>query len=147
MRWINRLVAVCLIAAIFPLWEAAERFPGTAAIFPRVSLAALGILALILLVSSLWTVTSPARDGEGARGVAVAGKPLAVFAITAIAAAAMAYLGFFPAMALMAAALFWVLRGDRPWFYLSAIAILFALIYLVFVRALNVPLTTITFFH
>jgi hypothetical protein len=147
MRWINRLVGLCLIAAIVPLWQTADRFPGTAAIFPRISLAALGILALILLVSSFWAVTSPASDGEGARSLAAAGKPPAVFAITAAAVAAMSYVGFFPAMALMAAALFWVLGGDKPWFYLSAIAILFVMIYLVFVSALNVPLTTATFLH
>lgn len=147
MRWINRLVALGLISAIFPLWQTADRFPGTAAIFPRVSLVALGILALILLASSFWSVTSPVSDGEGAKGVAATGKPLAVFVISAVAAAALSYVGFFPAMAFMAAALFWVLGGGRPLFYLSAIAILFAMIYLVFVRALNVPLTTTTFFH
>lgn len=147
MRWTNRLVALCLIAAVFPLWQAADRFPGTAAVFPKIGLVALGILALILLVSSFWAATAPASDGEGAKGVAAAGKPLAVFAITAIAAAAMSYVGFFPAMALMAVALYWILGGQNPWFYLGAVAILFAMIYLVFVRALNVPLTTTTFFQ
>lgn len=147
MRWINRLVAVCLIAATVPLWQTADRFPGTAAIFPRVSLAALAILALILLASSFWPVTSPASDGEGARAIAATAKPVAVFATTAIAVAAMGYVGFFPAMAFMAAALFWILHGDRPWFYMGAIAVLFAMIYLVFVRALHVPLTTTTFFQ
>lgn len=146
MRWVNRIVAACLIAAIFPLWEMADRFPGTADIFPRVSLVALGILALILVVSTFWQTASSAQDGEGTKSVAAAGKPLAVFAITAVAAAAMSYVGFFPAMALMAAALFWTLGGERPWFYLTAIAILLAMIYLVFVRALHVPLTTVSFF-
>jgi len=146
MRWVNRIVAACLIAAIFPLWETADRFPGTAAIFPRVSLAALGILALVLLVSSFWKVTSPASDGEGTGGVAAAGKPLAVFAITAVTTTAMSYVGFFPAMAVMAAALFWILGGERPWFYLTTITMLFAMIYLVFVRGLHVPLTTASIF-
>lgn len=147
MRWVNRIVAACLIAAIFPLWATADRFPGSAAIFPRVSLVALGILALILLVSTLRQATSPVDHGEGEGGVAAAGRPLAVFAITAVTAAAMSYVGFFPAMAVMAAALFWILGGERPGFYLTAIAILFAMVYLVFVRALHVPLTTASIFH
>lgn len=146
MGWVNRIVAACLMAAILPLWEMADRFPGTAAVFPRVSLVALGILALILLVSTFWQATSPAEHGEGGSGIGAAGKPLAVFAIAAITAAAMSYVGFFPAMAAMSAALYWVLAGERPWFYLIAIAILFAMIYLVFVRALHVPLTTASFF-
>jgi len=147
MRLVNRIVAACLIAAIFPLWLAADRFPGTAAIFPKVSLVALGILALILLVSTFWQATAPAESGEGESGLAAAGKPLAVFAITAVAAAAMSYVGFFPAMAVMAGALFWILGGKRPWFYLASVTILFAMIYLVFVRALHVPLTTASLFH
>lgn len=146
MRWVNRIVAACLIAAIFPLWGAADRFPGTASVFPRISLVALGILALILLVSTFWQAASSPEVGEGERGFAAAGKPLAVFAIAAVAAAAMSYVGFFPAMAVMAAALFLVLGGERPWFYLTSIAILFAMIYLVFVRALHVPLTTTSLF-
>jgi Tripartite tricarboxylate transporter TctB family len=146
MRWVNGIVAACLIAAIFPLWQTADRFPGTAAVFPRVSLVALGILALILLVSTFRQATSPAESGEGTPGFAAAGKPLAVFAITAVAVAAMSHVGFFPAMAVMAAALFWILGGERPWFYLTTITILFAMIYLVFVRGLHVPLTTASFF-
>jgi putative tricarboxylic transport membrane protein len=146
MRRVNRIVAACLIGAIFPLWETAGRFPGTAAIFPRVSLVVLGILALILLVSTFWQATSPAEHGEGERGIAAAGKPLALFAITAVAAVAMSYVGFFPAMAVMAGALFWVLGGERPWFYLAAVTVLFTMIYLVFVRALHVPLTTASLF-
>jgi hypothetical protein len=59
----------------------------------------------------------------------------------------MSYIGFFPAMALMALGLFLILGGTRPWFYATAVALLFAMIYVVFVRALNVPLTTAILFN
>ena len=146
MRWANRIVAAGLIAAIVPLWQMAGRFPGTGAIFPRVALVALGILAFVLMASTFWPAPAPARDGEGVKGLAAMGKPLAVFVTTAIAVAVMTYVGFFPAMALMAVIVFWILGGHRPLFYSAAVIILFALIYLVFVRTLNGPLTTATFF-
>ena len=53
MPWINRIVALLLMAGVIPLWRMADRFPGTGAAFPRVTLVAMFALAAVMLARSV----------------------------------------------------------------------------------------------
>ena len=141
MPWINRIIAVLLIAATIPLWQQAGAFPGTATTFPRVILGALLVLAVLLLARSF--VPAQVQRGEiaGRAGAGALLRPVAVFAATLGAIFLTQHIGFFPAMLVLAAAIYGLLGVHRPGLYALAIALLLSLVYLVFVVLLDVPLT------
>ncbi len=146
MIWVNRIVPVLMILAVIPLWRATERFPETAAIFPRVILAVIGILAVILVSRTFVPAIAAMREGEGGRSPSVIIRPVAVFLVATAAVVAMPLIGFFPAMIAMAAVLLFVLQVEKRRFYALAFAILLTFIYFVFGWALNVPLTSADLF-
>jgi len=146
MIWINRIVPVLMILAVFPLWRVSERFPESAAIFPRVILTVIGILAVILVSRTFVPAIAAIREGEGGKSLSVIVRPVAVFLVATATVLAMRLVGFIPAMMAMAAVLILVLQVEKRRFYALAFAILLIFIYVVFGWALNVPLTSADLF-
>lgn len=141
MPWINRIVALSLMAGVIPLWWMADRFPGMGGVFPRVTLAAVAALAIALLARSVLPLRAGRVEPEGTRDARGIVRPLLGFAAGLGAVYLMRYLGFFPAVIAFAAVLFPVLRVENRRTYLMAIVAVLIGIYLVFVLLLGVPLT------
>jgi hypothetical protein len=140
MPWINRVIALTLIALAVPLWRMAGDFPGSAAAFPRAVLAALASLAAVMLARSFIPAYARRAEGAGFRGAAALPRPLAAFAAASAAVLLMPAIGFFPA-ALALAAAFYLLLGVRSLrTYAATVAVLLAFVYVVFVLLLGVPL-------
>ena len=146
MIWINRIVPALLIIAVFPLWRISERFPESAADFPRVILAAIACLALVLLSRTFVPAIAAMREGEGGRSLSDIARPVAVFLVAVAAVVAMRLIGFIPAMVAMAVVLMFVLQVENRRFYALVFAVLLVFIYLVFGWALSVPLTKAVLF-
>lgn len=139
----DAVLAVLLLAGSVGLWTGAERFPETAAIFPRVTLVALAALGAVLLVQSLF---SPSHSGSGLEGAHEGGairRPLAVFALAAGAVLLMPVLGFFPVIAMFTGLLLPVLSVEKRRLYVITIVVLLLCVYLVFTLLLDVPLATV----
>lgn len=143
---VNRFVALALLLATIPLWHMAGDFPGPASAFPKVLLVVIALLALALLVRSFLPLKTAKNGGEGSKDPRSLLLPVAVFTTALIAVVLMPFIGFFPAIATMAAALFFVLGADKHRFYTVAMLVLLVMIYIVFVVALNVPLLNATLF-
>lgn len=141
MPRIDGVVAVLLIAGSVGLWNAAERFPGTAGIFPRVILAALGVLAAVLLIQTLIRSSRGDSNHEGASGSRAMLRPLAAFALAVGAVFLMRASGFFLAMIAFSGALFPLLGVEKRRLYLLTLVILLTFVYVVFTLLLGVPLT------
>ncbi len=141
MPWIDRIVALSLMAGVIPLWRMADRFPGMGAVFPRVTLAAVAMLAAAVLARSFIPARVRRVETEGTRNPRGLVRPVVGFAAGLGGVYLMRYLGFFPAMIAFAAVLFPVLRVENRHIYLMAIVAVLIGIYLVFVLLLGVPLT------
>lgn len=141
MPWINRILALSLMAGVIPLWRMADRFPGMGAVFPRVTLAAVATLAAAMLARSVMSARVRRVETEGTRGPRGIVRPLVGFAVGLGGVYLMRHFGFFPAMIAFAAVLFPVLRVENRRIYLMAIVAVLIGIYLVFVLLLGVPLT------
>lgn len=141
MNWINRIVPVLMIFAIIPLWRISDRFPESAATFPRVILVAIAFLAVIMVSRTFIPAIATMREGEGGKSPSVIVRPVAVFFIATATVLAMRLIGFIPAMVAMAAVLAFVLQVEKRKFYALAFAILLVFVYIVFGWALGVPLT------
>lgn len=141
MPWVNRIIALSLLAGVIPLWMLAGPFPGTGATFPRVILAAVAMLAATLLLRSFIPAYAHRVETEGTRDPRGMLRPLAGFAAALGAVYLTGDLGFFPAITIFAAVLFPVLRVENRRVYLVAIVGLLIFVYLVFVLLLGVPLT------
>ena len=141
MIWINRIVPVLMIIAVFPLWRISERFPESAADFPRVILAAIAFLAVIMVSRTFVPAIATLREGEGGKSLSDTVRPVVVFLIATATVLAMRLVGFIPAMVAMAVVLMFVLQVEKRKFYALAFAILLVFVYLVFGWALGVPLT------
>ncbi|HSG94889.1 MAG TPA: tripartite tricarboxylate transporter TctB family protein [Afifellaceae bacterium] len=146
MIWINRIVPVLMIFAVFPLWRISDRFPESAATFPRVILVAIACLAVILLSRTFIPAIAAVAEGEGGRSLSVIVRPVAVALIAIATVGAMRLTGFIPAMMAMAAVLMFVLQVEKRKFYVIAFALLLVFIFVVFGWALGVPLTKATLF-
>ena len=142
MLWVNRIVGAAIIVAAFPLWELSAEFPGDARLFPRLTLAAIAVLCAIMIVRSFISAVAPVGDGEGTRSLAAMIRPVTAFALVVLAVAGMRYIGFFPAMAVLALCLMPLLQVKHRVIYGLACAGLLLFIYVLFVAFLNVPLTT-----
>lgn len=145
MLWVNRIVGAAIIVAALPLWELAAEFPADARQFPRVMLAAIVILSAIMIVRSFISAVASVGDGEGTRSFAAIIRPLAVFVLVVIAVTAMRFVGFFPAMAVLALCAMPLLQVQNRLSYGLACLSLLLFIYVLFVAVLNVPLTTSRF--
>lgn len=143
---VNRFVALALLLAAVPLWQATSKFPGPASEFPRVVLSAIAVLAVVLLVRSFLSAKIARNGGEGSLDPRALLRPFAAFATALVAVSLMPVVGFFPVMAAMSAILFLVLDASNRRFYTIAILVLLIMIYIVFVVALNVPLLNATLF-
>lgn len=142
MTWVNRILSITLLAAVVPLWRKAGEFPGTATTFPHVTLAVIALLAVVLLVNSFNRRHSESIErGEGERHPFAMLRPLAVFAVSAIGVYITRYIGFFAAMFAVSAVLYPLLSVTRPKVYVTAVLLLLAAVYVVFVVMLGVPLT------
>jgi hypothetical protein len=141
MIWINRIVPVFMIIAVFPLWRISERFPESAADFPRVILVAIACLAVIMVSRTFVPAIATLREGEGGKSLSDTARPVVVFLVAIATALVMRLVGFIPAMVAMAAVLMFVLQVEKRRFYAVAFAILLVFVYLVFGWALGVPLT------
>lgn len=138
MAWSDRLIGLFLIAACFPLWRMADRFPQMGGAFPQTVLAAIAVLAAILIARSF--LAGPPPAGEGRSGLKVWGMAGLVAAASVASGLAMGVVGYFPAMLALSGALFFVLAGQRRALYLGAMASTLASIFVVFVLLLGVPL-------
>lgn len=143
MRWINRIIGAALIAAAVQLWWTAEAFPEGARLFPRFICALVAILSAVMLVRSFIPAVAPIGEGEGVRSAPALLRPLAAFGAAAAALATAAYIGFFPAMAVLLVMLWPILRVRNWQQYSVAGVLLLGFIYVVFVVILGVPLTTL----
>jgi hypothetical protein len=143
LRWINRIIGAALITAAFQLWHVAAAFPEGARHFPRFILALVAVLSAIMIVRSFIPAVAPVVEGEGVRSAPALGRPLAAFSITVAAVAAAAYIGFFPAMAVLLLLLWPILQVQNWQRYLAACVVLLAFIYGVFVVLLGVPLMSV----
>lgn len=141
MPWVNRIIALSLLAGVIPLWTLADRFPGAGATFPRAILATVITLAATLLIRSVIPADAHRVETEGTRDPRGMLRPLAGFAAALGAVSLTGDLGFFPAMTIFAAVLFPVLRVENRRVYVVAIVALLIFVYLVFVLLLGVPLT------
>ena len=130
-----------MIIAVFPLWWISERFPESAADFPRVILVAIACLAVIMVSRTFVPAIAALREGEGGKSLSDTIRPVVVFLVAAGTVVAMRLVGFIPAMVAMAAVLMFVLQVEKRRFYATAFAILLLFVYLVFGWALGVPLT------
>ena len=142
MRWINRIVGAALIAAAYRLWQMADAFPEAARLFPRFVIALVAILSAVMLVRSFVPAVAPVAEGEGTRSAAALPRPVAAFLATTAALAAAAFVGFFPAMALLLLLLWPILQVQNWQQYLLASVLLLGFVYVVFVMLLGVPLTS-----
>jgi hypothetical protein len=141
MICINRIVPIMMFIAVFPLWRVSERFPESAADFPRVILAAIAFLAVILMSGTFVPAIAAMREGEGGKSLSDIVRPVMVFLVAAVTVFAMRLIGFIPAMVAMAVVLMFVLQVEKRRFYALAFAVLLVFVYLVFGWALGVPLT------
>ena len=141
MIWINRIVPVLMIIAVIPLWRISERFPESAADFPRVILVAIACLAVIMVSRTFVPAIAAIEEGEGGKSLSDTVRPVLVFLVATATVLAMRLIGFIPAMVAMAAVLVFVLQVEKRRFYAVAFAILLVFVYLVFGWALGVPLT------
>ncbi len=130
-----------MIIAVFPLWRISERFPESAADFPRVILVAIACLAVIMVSHTFVPAIATLREGEGGKSLSDTARPVVVFLVAIATALVMRLVGFIPAMVAMAAVLMFVLQVEKRRFYAVAFAILLVFVYLVFGWALGVPLT------
>lgn len=129
-----------ILAAVVPLWMAADRFPELAGAFPQTILVAIAVLAILLIVRSLVGPGLP--TGDGRRQAKALVTPILVAVISIIAVIGMRFLGYFPAMIGLGIALYFILAGERRLLFISSIAISLLFIYLVFAVLLGVPLAT-----
>lgn len=143
MRWINRIIGAALIAAAIVLWQSAEAFPQAARHFPRFAIALVAVLSSIMIVRSFIPVVAPVAEGEGIRSPPALLRPLAAFVATAAALASASYIGFFPAMAVLLALLWPILRVQNWKTYSIASVLLLGFVYAVFVMMLGVPLMSL----
>ena len=123
-----------------------NRFPGSAADFPRVVLAVIAGLAALMLIRSLVPRLELAADGEGRRQLSAMGLPLAVLALTAAAVYAMRYVAFFPAVAGLGLVLLFVLQARNRLAFVLSYAGMMLFVFLVFQQLLNVPLSSTRLF-
>jgi len=141
MPWINRVVALSLMAGVIPLWQMADRFPGMGPVFPRVTLAVVGALAAVLMARSIVPARVPRVETEGIRNPRGMVRPLVGFAAGLGGVYLMRSLGFFPAMIAFVLVLWPVLRVENRRVYLMTVVVVLIGIYLVFALLLGVPLT------
>ena len=146
MTWADRAVAVLLMALVAYFWPMTNRFPGSAADFPRVVLIAIGVLAVLLLVRSLFPSLELLSDGEGKKSISAMALPLAALAVTAVSVYLMRYVTFFPAVALLGVTFFFVLRVRNRVAFALSYAGMMLFVFLVFQTLLNVPLTSTRLF-
>ncbi len=141
MRWLDRTIALALLAGTIPLWRMADRFPEAAATFPRVGLAVLAALASAMLAATFLSSEARGTDSETTGDRRGIGRALGAFAAALGGVYLMPHLGFFPAMLAFAAVLMPALGVERRRIYVIAIVALLICIYLFFARLLGVPLT------
>jgi hypothetical protein len=131
-----------LIASSIYLWKVTDRFPGSAADFPRVVLALIGVLALFLVLRSLIPAIELTTDGEGSGDYRAMIAPVLSIIATSGAVYLMRFVTFFPAVALLGVALFFILGvRNRAMFAISYVGMMI-FTFIVFQVLLNVPLTS-----
>lgn len=140
-------IALSVLAGALPLWVAAGRFPGTAGLFPRFAILLLAGAAVMLLARAV-RIAPPSRRAkvavEVSRGGDAPGVARAVgsFGVACAALAAARVVGLFPAAVLLTIGLAAVLGIQARRQYAVVAAVLFVLVYVVFVLALGVPLVS-----
>lgn len=140
MLWINRIIALTLIAGAMPLWRMAGDFPGSATTFPRVILVSIVSLAVVMVVRSFIPAYAQRTEGAGFRSAGALVRPLAVFAAAAAAVLLMPVVNFFPAALALAMILYPLLGVRSLRTYVVTVLTLLAFVYVVFVLLLGVPL-------
>ncbi len=143
MNWVNRIVAVGLIGACWILWPYTEKFPGSAAEFPRLVLIVIGVLSFLMFARTVVPSLASAAKGEGTQDVSKMLRPLSVFTATTIAVLAMRFIGFFPAVAGLGVALIGILGLRKPAVYVAAYVCLIVFVFMLFQLLLKVPLNSI----
>lgn len=142
MIWANRIIGLLLLASPIYLWQITDRFPGSAADFPRVVLALIAGLALLMLLRSLLPSLELISDGEGSGDFKAMIAPVLTIIATSGAVYLMRFITFFPAVALLGVALFFILGvRNRALFAFSYLGMMI-FTFLVFQLLLNVPLTS-----
>lgn len=141
MLWVNRITGATLIVLCAILWRVSGDYPEMAGLFPRVMFAATALLSLVMIVRSFIPAIAPGGEGEGEKAHLTLVRPLGVFGLVTVATIGSGLIGFFPAMAVLAAVLVPVLGVRQRWGYAFASVVLLAAVYVIFVIFLNVPLT------
>jgi hypothetical protein len=138
--WVDRIIGVLIAQACVPLWLISDTFPGSGGAFPKTVLATVTFLSLLLVTRSFLGKSDQLANGEGRRDGQSLLRPLAVALATAAAVVTMPAVGFFPAMAALCVALFFLLAREARLLYVAAATSALAFIYGVFVLILGVPL-------
>jgi len=142
MKWVNRALSIALLASVVLLWWQTDAFPAAAATFPRVALAVIALLAAILLAASFSpTYTTGIEGGEGTGNAVTMLKPVTIFSFVLVSIYVIQFIGFFPAMLVVSAALYIPLGVSRPTVYALSVVLLLAAVYVIFVKLLGVPLS------
>jgi hypothetical protein len=141
MTWVDRGISLALLAACALLWPLAGRFPGSAAAFPQVVLAAVAVLAGLMLLRTLFPALAIRHEGEGSPRPQALTLPLIVAAALGLAIFSMRLVGFFPAMAGLVVVLHLVLGVRQRGVFFAACLAALVFVYLVFELLLGVPLT------
>ncbi len=140
MNWINRTIALCMIAGSVTLLPYTEKFPGSAADFPQLVLVVIIVLSVLMFARSLVPSLVSINAGEGDGNFSRIAHPVSTFAATAAAVFAMRYIGFYPAIAGLGVLLIGILGAKKPAMFIGAYAGLLVFVFLVFQLLLNVPL-------
>jgi hypothetical protein len=141
MKWVNRILAVVLLAGVVPLWRQASEFPGTTATFPKVTLAVIALLAVIMLAVSFSRVYTTGLEGvQGSGGALAMLRPLSVLGIALAGVYLTSLVGFFPSMVAVGVGLYSLLGVSRPVLYALSVTLLLVAVYVLFVQVLGVPL-------
>ena len=145
--WIDRAIAVVLVAAAVWLYRIADDFPDTASIFPHLTLAVIGGLSVILFAKTFRTVFAGRSDiPERREPWRTALRPYCVFFCCILYVASMRFIGFFPATVGLGVLLLFVLEVANRRVYLLTFGVVVLFVYGLFAELLNVPLTQKHFF-
>ncbi|RAI42832.1 tripartite tricarboxylate transporter TctB family protein [Rhodoplanes roseus] len=141
MLWVNRIVGVALIVFCAALWQISDDYPEMARLFPRVMFVIIVFFSVLMVGRTFLPAAAAGGSGEGGANPAVMVRPILAFVATSLALAASSYIGFFLAMAVLAAVLVPILGIRSLRWYAFATVVLLVAVYAIFVVVLNVPLT------
>lgn len=142
MRWINRIVALCIVAICWWLWPQTESFPGSASEFPRLMLIVIAVLSALMFARSFVPIFEAVGTSEGAAEPKRMIRPVLAFGATVVAVVSIKFVGFFPAVAGLGLALIAILGVRAHKVYIASYLALMAFVFVVFQLLLNVPLNS-----